>query len=424
MTARPSLSLPLYALTTAMLSPLAPWLLRARARRGREDLQRLGERLGHAGRGRPEGRLVWLHAVSVGEGLSVLPLVEQFRASRPDLAILVTSGTRASAEILGRRLPDEVIHQYAPVDTPGAVRRFIQHWRPDLAVFVESEIWPNLILAAKAGGARLALASGGMSAASYGHWRWAPAAARALLGAYDLVLARNPEAADRLRRLGGKVAGLADLKFGAPPLPVDVAGLSAERVKIGGRAVVLGASTHPGEDAIMLAAFAAARLGREPGPLLILAPRHVERGADIAALATAMGLKAGLRSRGAAAGEVDVYVADTLGEMGLWYSLAGLAVVGGSLVPGIGGHNPLEPARLGCPFVAGPWVERWPVYQALRTLDAARLVPAAGMPEVMALAMQRDPVLAARAVAARDEVARRDQDAHAGIAQLIGLAPR
>ena len=329
----------------AALEPLAPSLLRARARRGKEDPGRISERLGRAGLPRPEGALIWLHGVSVGETTSLLPLVAALRTRRPDLTILVTCGTTTAAALLAQRLPEGVIHQFAPVDGPGAVRRFLDHWRPNAAVFVESELWPNLILAAKARGVRLALLSARMTAASANGWsRW-PASARALLSAFDLIMPQDAATDERLNRLGGTTGPRLNLKLVGEPLPADMAELDRLRAALAGRKVVLAASTHPGEDASIANAVRKAA----PGGVLILAPRHPERGAEIAAM-----LGGALRSRGEALGPV--YVADTLGELGLFFRLADIVVMGGSFVPGIGGHNPLEPARIGRPILTGRYV--------------------------------------------------------------------
>ena len=415
-----SFALRLYALTTGALAPLIPQWLDARARRGKEDPARLGERLGRAGLPRPMGPLVWLHAVSVGESLSLLALIERFGAERPDLSILVTTGTRAAAEVLVDRLPPGALHQYAPVDTPGAAARFLLHWRPALAVFVESELWPNLILDAKARGVRLALVSAGMSATSFAGWRRVPAAARTVLTAFDLVLARDEGSARRLRVLGARVDGLADLKFGAASLPVDDQDVAAFRDALDGRPVILVASTHEGEDAPVMDGFA--NLAR--GPLLVIVPRHPRRGGDIAALATARGLRVGRRSQGDGPEDLDVCVADTLGELGLWYSLARLAVIGGSLVRRVGGHNPLEAARLDCPFVAGPHVEKWPVYDALIAARATCRITAGDLSAVFADAMRDDADLPAMAVRARQFVADGDVAARVAMTRVLALAPR
>jgi 3-deoxy-D-manno-octulosonic-acid transferase len=422
MTSSFPLSLKLYALAARAMSPLVPALLAARARRGKEDGARLGERLGRASKPRPAGRLAWLHAVSVGESLSLLPLVDRLRAARKDLAILVTSGTRASAEVLARRLPAEVIHQYAPVDTPGAAARFLDHWRPDLAIFVESELWPNLILAAKARGARLALISASLSRRSYRSWRKVPMAARTILGAYDLVLARDADCATRLAALGARIGGLADLKFDGAAPPVDEATLAAIGSALDGRPVLLAASTHPGEEGPILRSFISAAAGRTPKPILIIAPRHPERGSAIEQLALSRGLHAGRRSDGAAPRNLAVYIADTVGEMGLWYRLARLALIGGSLTRGVGGHNPLEPARLGCPFVAGVHVERWPVYEELSRLGGTRLLSGAEIGETFRGALDRAANHAAMARTAYEFVAARDGQSQEAAARLIDLA--
>ena len=358
MSRAPTLALAGYGLATGLLEPLAPGLLRGRARRGKEVAERLGERLGHAAVARPPGPLAWLHGASVGEGLSLLPLVEAIAAARPDVAVLVTSGTRTSAELLGRRLPEGVIHQFAPIDAPGVVTRFLDHWRPDLGVFVESELWPNLLLATHARGARLALLSAQLSESSARGWRRAPRSAKALFGAFDLIMAKTPAAGAVLTGLGARVVGVADLKFGAAPLPADPVALIQARAEIGARPMVLAASTHPGEDEIILDAFMPV-IDRPGAPLLIIVPRHPERGPTVAALARARGAHTSLRSAGQQPGAASVYVADTLGELGLWYRLARLAILGGSLTPGVGGHNPLEAARLSCPFVTGRYVDNW-----------------------------------------------------------------
>ena len=366
-------SLALYAVASGLVAPLAPGLLQGRARRGKEDPERLGERLGRSSLSRPDGQLAWLHGASVGEGLSLLPLVDGLRAAGPDLQILVTTGTRASAEVMAQRLPPSVLHQFAPVDTPDATARFIAHWRPDLGVFVESELWPNLIAAARGAGTRLALVSARMSEASFRGWRRFPRAAAATLGAFELVLARDEVAAARLTALGARVEGAWDAKLGAGLLPADPDALAALRTDLAERPVILAASTHPGEEPIVLAAFRQAAETR-PDALLVLVPRHPARGAEVEALVRAQGLTAARRSHGEDPGGAAVYVADTLGELGLYLRLARLAFVGGSLVDGVGGHNPLEPARLGCAFVSGPHTEHWPIYDAFLAAGATRRV--------------------------------------------------
>jgi 3-deoxy-D-manno-octulosonic-acid transferase len=410
-----------YGLISRIAAPLAaPWL-RGRLARGREDPDRWREKLGHAGAPRPPGPLVWLHGASVGESLTLLPIAETLRASRPDAAVLITHGTRAAAQLIAARKPAGAIGQFAPLDVPPAVERFLDHWRPDLGVFVESELWPNLILGARARGARMALVSARLSAASLRGWRRAPGAARTVLGAFDLLLARDAAAARDLQSLGARVDGVADLKLGAEPLPADPAALAATSAALAGRPVILAASTHPGEDALVLAAFRAAAGGGEA--LLIVVPRHVERGGEIETLARTAGFAAARRAQGAAPAEgLEVYVADTLGELGLWYRLARLAVIGGSLVAGgAGGHNPFEPARLGCPFVAGPHVAGWPAYAALEAAGATRRVAPEALAAVIGEAIVAPATLAAMAQKAQAFVDAGDAAARGAIPRILRL---
>lgn len=412
-----TLSLGLYRAATGLLEPIVPGLLAGRARRGKEDPARLAERLARAEVARPDGPLVWLHGASVGESLSILPLVERLRVERPEVTVLVTSGTTTSAALLAKRLPKGALHQYVPVDAPGAARRFIARWKPSLAVFVESELWPNLLLEAKAAGVRLALVSAKLSDRSFARWNKRPGAARQLLGGFDLILAQDARAHARIEALGGKVSGEADLKFGAAPLPVDEAALDAERARFA-RPPLLIASTHPGEDEIVLDAVAAL----SERPPVVLAPRHVERGPAIVALAKARGLTASLRSQSRE--RADILVADTLGEMGLWFRLAGGAVIAGSLVPDIGGHNPLEAARLDCPAISGPFVDNWT--SAFAGLEAAGGVIMTS-PERLGAAIAADladPAAAReRATRACAYVHARDVEARAGLSCIIELVP-
>lgn len=414
-----TLSLGLYQAATGLLEPIAPSLLASRARKGKEDPARLAERLARAEVARPAGPLVWLHGASVGESLSILPLVERLRVERPEVTVLVTSGTTTSAALLARRLPAGAIHQYVPVDAPRAARRFIARWKPSLAVFVESELWPNLLLEAKAAGTRLALVSAKLSDRSFARWKKRRDAAHQLLSGFDLILAQDARAHERFEALGGKVGGEADLKFGAAPLPVDGVALAAQRARFS-RSPLLIASTHPGEDEIGLDAVA----GLVDRPPVVLVPRHVERGAAIVELARARGLSASLRSQATHQVSSDILVADTLGEMGLWFRLAGTSVIAGSLVPGIGGHNPLEAARLDCPAISGPFIENWT--SAFAGLEAAAGVVMSS-PEDLGAAIAADlgdPAAAkARAARARAFVDGRDAEARDGLARILELVP-
>lgn len=415
------LSLWLYRAAATALEPFAPLLLNRRAKAGKEDPARLHERLGRPTIPRPamgpSGRLVWLHGASVGESLSILPLVERLRAERPDVTVLVTSGTVTSAELLARRLPAGAIHQFLPIDTPGGAKRFLDHWRPDLAVFVESELWPNLLLTAKARGVKLALVSAKLSDKSHAGWQARPFAAYELFSGFDLILAQDGRAADRLSSLGGTVAGEADLKFGADPLPVDEAALASLRMRLSDRPVLLAASTHPGEDEIVLETWR----GLPDRPHLVIVPRHPDRGPAVADLALATGAAVCLRSR-EPDDSAEVIVADTLGELGLWYRLADLALVAGSLVAGIGGHNPLEPARVNCPMVSGPHVENWlTAYAELRDADGVAFADASVLGARLADLLAGPEILKLQATRAQAFVARRDAEARAGLDRILAL---
>lgn len=408
-----TLSLGLYRAATGLLEPIVPNLLAGRVRKGKEDSARLAERVGRAAIARPDGPLVWLHGASVGESLSILPLVDRLRAERPDVALLVTSGTTTSAALLAQRLPAGAIHQYVPVDAPGAARRFIGHWKPSLAVFVESELWPNLLLEAKAAGTRLALVSAKLSDRSFRSWSRRPDAARKLLSGFDLILAQDARAAGRFETLGGKVAGEADLKFGAAPLPATDSDVGFDRPPL------LIASTHAGEDEIALDALAALN----DRPPIILAPRHAERGPAIVALAKARGLTATLRSQSSEA--ADVLVADTLGEMGLWFRVAATSVIAGSLVPDIGGHNPLEAARLDCPAISGPFVENWAsAFAGLEAADGVIMTSPDRLRDAIAADLADPAAAKARAARARAFVDARDAEARAGLSRILELVPK
>jgi 3-deoxy-D-manno-octulosonic-acid transferase len=286
--------------------------------------------------------------------MSLLPLVDALISRRPDLTLLVTSGTRTSADLLARRLPPGVIHQYLPVDAPRSAARFLDYWRPACAIFVESELWPNLILGARRRGVRLALLSARMTEASARGWARLPAFARTLLGAFDLICAQEARTEDRLAALGAHLGPRLNLKLVGAPLPCDEDELMRLRGAIGTRRVVLAASTHPTEELLIARAFLAAA---GPEDLLIVAPRHPERGRSVEGELRALGLPVARRGAGdALTSSVRAYVADTLGELGLFFRLADVVVMGGGFSPGVGGHNPLEPARLGAAILTGPLV--------------------------------------------------------------------
>jgi 3-deoxy-D-manno-octulosonic-acid transferase len=418
-----SLGLTAYRALTAVLEPLAPVVLGRRARKGKEDPGRVGERLGRSSTGRPAGEVVWFHGASVGESMSLLPLVEALGRARPDLHLLVTSGTVASAQVLRKRLPAGVLHQYVPVDAPGAVKRFLKHWHPGLAVFVESELWPNLLFGARKAGCRLALLGARISDDTAKGWTRAPKSARALFGVFDLILAQDATSWKRLRNLGAKVTGELDLKQAAAPLPHSEAELKTLQDEIGGRSVVVAASTHLGEDEQIVSAFKALPA---PKPLLILAPRHPPRGKDLADMLRAQGLTHARRSIGERiAGDTEVYLADTLGELGLFFRLAEVVVMGGGFGDGVGGHNPLEPARLGLPVITGPDVANFrETYAGLLQAHAALMAPhQAALDAALADLLANPDRAAAMGARAKAHAESRHDAAKTALAALEPLLP-
>ena len=354
----------LYHYGLAALEPAAAGVLLARRRKGKEDPQRMRERRGIAGRERPEGHLAWLHGASIGETMAILPVIE--RLTRRGVTVLVTSGTRTSAEIIAKRLPPGAIHQFVPVDVPRYMRRFLDHWRPDIALFAESEIWPNAILALEQREVPLILINGRLSERSFQRWSRVPRLAESLLSRFSLCLAQATPDAERLQRLGAPRVGVAgNLKFDSPPPPADPRIVESLQGMIAGRPVWVAASTHPGEEEMVVAIHRA--LARKyPKLITIIAPRHPHRGEAIAEIARDSALNPARRALGEQPErEVDFYIADTVGELGLFYRLTPLVFVGGSLIPH-GGQNPIEPAKLGTAILHGPHVHNFDeVYTAL-----------------------------------------------------------
>jgi 3-deoxy-D-manno-octulosonic-acid transferase len=351
---------------TAAATLLAPALrlqLRRRVTKGREIAARLPERFGIDPTPRPSGPLLWLHAASVGETMSILPVLEMLRRRAK---VLVTTGTVTSQALLDQRLPEQglsghVLHRFAPLDVPAWVDRFLSHWQPDAACFVESELWPNQLAACQARGIKLMLLNARMSDRSFARWRRVPGLARHILGRFTLVQARGENDAARLRELGApQVDSPGDLKFAAPPLPFDPAELDRLQNALNDRPVWLAASTHPGEEAL-IAATHHAMAETHAGLLTIIAPRHPDRGPALSAELQAPRRGAG---QDPPTGQ-GLWIADTMGELGLWYRLAPIAFVGRSLVSPGGGQNPLEPARLGCAIAVGPYTSNFADHVAL-----------------------------------------------------------
>jgi 3-deoxy-D-manno-octulosonic-acid transferase len=352
------LTLSAYRMATAAAgAALAPLVLKRRLARGKENAERIAERRGEPGVPRPPGPLVWVHGASVGEFIAVLPLVERICAQ--GFTVLATTGTVTSAELAQKRLPVGALHQFIPLDMPSFVTRFLDHWQPDLALFVESDLWPNIILNTSARTIPMVLVNGRISLRSYDRWRRFPRTIAALLRQFDLCLVRSRDDEERFGALGAlRIRVTGNLKFDVPALPADVGRLAALTSAAAGRTVVVAGSTHPGEESVIVDAHRRLR-SAHPELLTIIAPRHPQRGAEIGEIAAAAQLRPALRSHGALPERnTDVYVFDTLGELGLVFQIAPIVFMGGSLVPH-GGQNPIEAIKFGAAILHGPHVSNF-----------------------------------------------------------------
>ena len=377
-----SLALSAYLAFSARATRYAERKLADRLAAGKEDEDRLDERRGIPSEPRPKGPLIWFHAASVGESLSLLELIRRMGEDRPELNFLVTTGTVTSAQVMAARLPAGAVHQFVPVDVLPWVRRFLDHWKPDLAVWTESEFWPALLTETRARAIPMVLINARMSKASHDRWRWfLRPMVRKLLRKFDIAHVQDDITAGYLRRLGLPAERLhvtGTLKEGAAALPVDEAERTRMARHLNGRPVWLSASTHEGEEEKVLEAHTQA-LRVNHRLLLILVPRHPNRADEVAALIDRHRLSVARRSEGELPDtDTQVYLADTMGELGLWYRLAPISFVGGSLEP-IGGHNPFEPAALGSAILHGPYVTNFvDIFQRLTEAHAARLVTSPG----------------------------------------------
>ncbi len=343
-----------YRAATRLLVPLAFRSIAKKLSSQGVSSERQRERLGHATLPRPAGQLIWLHGASVGESLAAMTLIEQLKQHLPAATFLLTSGTATSADMAQKRLPYGALHQFAPLDGWGPVTRFLHHWRPDAAIFVESELWPVTLAATQKSGAPIALVNARLSQKSIDGWKKRPDTAAFVMEQFTLILAQNADISAQLHSLGARdVRPAGNLKAGAAPLPVDQATVGKMKQATSGRPIWIASSTHPGEEEVALAAHQ--HLLKEiPDLLLLLAPRHPERGAEVAALVQNAGLRCARRSTDdSLQTSTQVYLADTLGELGSWYALSPIVFLGGSLLP-IGGHNPFEVAQAGAAILTGP----------------------------------------------------------------------
>ncbi len=364
------------ALTALAARPLHAWVAARMRKRGVSDA-RIGERFGKATAPRPAGRLLWFHAVSVGEAQSILGLITLLGERLPSASFLITTVTHTSAEIVASRLPPRTRHQFAPLDTPPAMKRFLNHWQPNLAVLVESEIWPRMIVKTERLGTPLILINARLSEKSFRVWRRIPGLPKTLLDRFSAIVAQTQGTVDGFLRLGADpeiLSASGDLKAAAAPLPVDQSALDTLKQAVGARPVWIAASTHSGEEEILAAAHRLV-LKDAPDALMILVPRHPERGDKVMEMLSSCGWRASRRSAAALPDADDqIYLADTLGEMGVFFALSQVLFLGGSFVP-VGGHNPFEPAKFGIPVLHGPQVANAAdTYAQMDKAGAAKLV--------------------------------------------------
>jgi 3-deoxy-D-manno-octulosonic-acid transferase len=351
--------LSLYRAVTTLGSPLILFYLSRRLAKGKESRARFTERLGNASMPRPEGLVAWVHGASVGECLSLLPLIERLRTDHPEWSILVTTGTVTSAALMVERLPDGAFHQFVPVDRVAYVSKFLNHWKPDLVLWTESEFWPNMISLAAETNIPMVLLNGRISRKSFRGWKRFAGLIKQILGAFSLCLGQTESDASRLSYLGAPNAkSVGNLKFSAPPLPADEQAIEKLASLIGQRPCWLASSTHKGEEKIVGRIHKTIK-DKRPEFLSIIVPRHPGRGVEIAETLEAMGLTVALRStKGELTPTTDIYIADTMGELGLFYRITSIVYIGKSLVP-LGGQNPLEAARLDCAIVFGPHMDNF-----------------------------------------------------------------
>lgn len=366
----------LYRFATDILGPFLPLWVSSRAKKGKEDPDRKTERYGTASQPRPQGPLIWMHGASVGECTMLLPLITKLKNTRPDINILITSGTVTAAKLMRERLPESTIHQYVPLDRHKYVSAFLDHWQPTIGVWSESEIWPNMIIEANTRGIKMALINARMSEKSLSGWAKRKTTAEAIFSRFDVILAADKPTGDSLGWFTSRdIPVTGNLKDAALPLPAAEEELRHMQEMVTDRPVWCAASTHAGEDEIILRAHKEV-LTAHPNALLILAPRHPERREEILSLIHSASYKAAVRSQKDKMNtDIQVYLFDTIGEMGLAYRLSALTFVCGSLVKGLSGHNPLEPARLGSAVMTGGHIASFAdIYNTMFKFNAARRI--------------------------------------------------
>lgn len=425
----PTLVYRLYVAFSDLMAPIAFRRVRSKLKVHGTPDNRIAERQGHASANRPSGRLIWFHAASVGESLSVLSVITRLGELHTDLSFLVTSGTATSAKLISQRMPPRCQHQFAPLDSRTAMARFLNHWHPDGAVFVESELWPQMLVRTRARQIPMVLLNARLSDASVRKWNLVGRTARFILGVFDGIRTQNQRTADHLISLGAKSTRVRvgqNIKSTSAALPVDEAALSDVRAMVGSRPLWVASSTHAGEEDIVLEAHKLLLRDRADA-CLILVPRHPERAGEVSERIANAGLSMAQRSaQERLSDETQVYLADTLGETGLWYAASPLVFLGGSLLE-IGGHNPFEVAQAGAAVLTGPYVANFAeTFETMAATGASQTVDSAGsLGQAITTLLDTPPALdAAKAASAGFAQSQIDQldDVAADLSQLLHLS--
>ena len=352
--------LKIYQKITVKCGALFDKILELRLKANKEDPKRISERQGNPTLPRPDGTLIWIHAASVGEAQSTLILIKSITDIKPDAQFMITSGTVTSAKLMAERLPDNAFHQYYPLDRPDWVNSFIEHWKPDMILWMESELWPNMLGAIKAAKIPALLVNARLSNKSYNAWNLCSGMAKELLSTFEIILCQTTQDQARFEKLGAPKAVTTDnVKFSAAPLPISNTNLEKMQTAIADRPTWVFASTHDGEEQLACRIHQTLKQ-KVPNLLTIIVPRHPERRDDIMATCKTMKVHATLRTddKNLPTSETEIYVADTLGELGLFYTLSQIAVIGRSFSnDGGGGHNPIEAAQMKCAVLTGPNVQ-------------------------------------------------------------------
>ncbi|MAZ76865.1 MAG: 3-deoxy-D-manno-octulosonic acid transferase [Micavibrio sp.] len=350
--------LTLYTILTSLSTPILNLLLWHRLKKGKENAARINERRGITNIKRPNGKLVWIHAASVGESQSALILINRLLAENKHLNILVTSGTLTSATLMQKRLAERAMHQFVPLDHPKWIKRFLKHWRPNVAIWIESELWPNMLQQIKNKRIPAALVNARLSQTSFRRWFTFKHIAEKILSSFKIILTQTELDRHHFEKLKAKkVVHIGNIKHSADPLPYDETAYNSLSNAIGSRPTWVYASTHDGEEELACRVHLKLK-EKHPDLLTIIVPRHPERRNEIVSKIKNLNIISRHPQNTLPEDTTDIYLADTLGELGLFYKACPIAMIGRSFSnDGGGGHNPLEAAQLNCAVLTGPNIQ-------------------------------------------------------------------